>query len=58
MTYILNNTQKIKMLKEKNIYFTATKNIIFVDGFDCTNMHDDLFIAIIEDTNDELTDQQ
>ena len=47
MTYLLDNEQKIEVLKNNNIKFTKTKNTIFVGGFDVTNTSDESFTMIV-----------
>lgn len=48
MTYLLNNDQKIEILDNSRIFFTKTKNTIFVDGFDVTNTSDESFTIIVQ----------
>jgi len=47
MTYLLNNVQKIEMLKNNNISFSKTTNTIYVDGLDYTNISDQNFNELV-----------
>ena len=51
MTYLLTNEQRVQLLKDNNIQYYATKNTIFINSLDVTNISDEVFKSLLMTVN-------